>query len=126
VTVRDAQTTVLDVQPLEPNEFVGEPLNQQPQQQQLQTKSPTTTTVPTTTTPPTTTTAPYYPTYYPPQPPPSQQSDTATQAEPADDEDETEDNGVTLTAVLKAAKAYKEGNLSLEELQKIIRAYLSS
>ena len=89
-------------------------------------QAPTTTAPTTTTTPPSTTAAPYSPTNYPPQPPPSQQSDTTTQAEPADDEDETEDNGVTLTAVLQAAKAYKEGNLSLEELQKIIRAYLSS
>ncbi|MCQ3808134.1 MAG: hypothetical protein KTV16_12810 [Acidimicrobiia bacterium] len=110
VTVRDARTTVLDVQPLEPNEFVGEP-----QQQQPQTKSPPTTTAPTTTT------ATYYPTYYPPQ-----QSDTTTQAEPADDEEETGDDGVTLTDVLQAAKAYKEGNLSREELQKIIRSYLTN
>ncbi|MCQ3815266.1 MAG: hypothetical protein KTU85_12745, partial [Acidimicrobiia bacterium] len=94
---------------------------------------PTTTTTapPTTTTTATTTTkkpaperqqntAPYYP------PPPSQPSGTTTQAEPADDEEETEDDGVTLTDVLQAAKAYKDGNLSLEELQEIIRAYLNS
>ena len=120
VTVRDARTAVIDVQPLEPNEFVGEPLKQQPQQQQPQTKSPTTTTAPTTTTTPTTTTAAPHPTYYPPQ-----QSDTTKQAEPADDEEETGDDGVTLTDVLQAAKAYNEGNLSREELQKIIRAYLT-
>ncbi|MCY4492769.1 MAG: hypothetical protein OXB92_02785 [Acidimicrobiaceae bacterium] len=97
------------------------------------TAAPTTTTtavVPTTTTaappPPQQNTAPYYPPPPPPPAPPSQPSGATAQAEPADDEEETEDDGVTLSDVLRAAKAHKEGNLSLEELQRIIRAYLNS
>ena len=134
IVVSDSRTAqVLDLVPQESTSTKSPQL--QPSSDGAIQAPPTTTATTTTTTTTTITTTTQKPDQQlqqnsasgnPPPPLPSQQSGATTQAEPADDEEETEDEGVTLADVLQAAKAYKEGDLSLEELQKIIRAYLNS